>query len=107
MPHNTLTKNNMKTIEQINGRSPGDIGVNPYVPSGCWYIVITQENGYLKTICLNTKDGSFSHQEVSDENLTTPLEVPEDIVKLFKEYAIASASDWSKIANKLGGEPKK
>ena len=106
-PHSTLTKNNMKTIAQINGRSPGEIGANPYTPDRKWYLVVQQEHGFLTTICFDPETRKFYPQEIADENFLTPLEVPEDIVKLFKDYAIASASDWGKIANKLGGESKK
>jgi hypothetical protein len=96
----------MKTIAQTNGRSPGEIGANPYTPDHKWYLVVQQERGFLTTICFDPETRKFYPQEIADENFA-PLEVPEDIVKLFKGYAIASASDWSKIANKLGGEPKK
>ena len=90
----------------INSRKSGEIGVNPHTPDK-WYLVFQQEPGFLTTLCFDPETRKVYPQEITDENFVASLEVPEDIVRMFKEYAIALASDWTKIAKKLGGEPKK
>lgn len=93
----------MKTIEQINGRNPGDIGIgsNPHRPDS-WHLVIQQEHGFLTTICFDPYKNNFYPAEVLDEHFLIPLEVPEHIMTAFKEHAIAQSKQWQEIANKLG-----
>jgi hypothetical protein len=90
----------------INSRKSGEIGVNPHTPDHKWYLVFQQECGFLTTLCFDSETRKCYLQEIADENFVASPEVPEDIARLFKEYAVALASDWNRIANKLGSESK-
>lgn len=88
----------------IDSKGSGEIGVNPRTPDK-WYLVFQQEPGFLTTLCFDPETRKIYPQEITDENFVASLEVPEDIVGIFK--TMLNQSGWTRIANKLGGEPKK